>query len=204
MLKNPEVIPLLLHMRWFGQLSASEIHLEISHPNSAQPHWTMQDHGFHKVLWDDVDDSDSSPFRKARLRLEGETSNGMVHNERLFALLEVNLDRLMCGESITFSPIPFGPNGKPNLAHEYKNGRKLKIFLQVAKAIFSHPQGTTWDNPTMVRFIREKAYFENDGLALSWLCELEKLAIIIRPNDLSCAIAMTAERFEQIFGIKIP
>lgn len=104
-IKNPQVVPLLLHMRWFGQSPSSDVQLEVGHPVSEKRREFMTWTKFHRILWDDLDESPNAPYRKARLRLEGKELN-----KDIFALLEVNAADGYNG-TIIFSNFPFGPGG---------------------------------------------------------------------------------------------
>jgi len=201
---NPQVIPFLLQMRWFGQRAGSEIHLEVSHPRSDGRHELVERTKFHKLLWDDVDDSEGAAFRMGRLRLEGNREN-----KKVFAIVWLNIDRpdLLC--SIIFSPVPFGPDGKAILPY---TGDKLEMFFQVARLVLFGGLRTIWTDESLTRELHihktmniPEHEFDSSN-AWFWLGELEKIALVkcCAGEKRSYASVMTSSRFQEVFGIELP
>jgi hypothetical protein len=198
---NPEVIPLLLHMRWFGQSTAENVHLKIHHPCGDNRHeniiWTL----FHRILWDDVDDSRHAPFRKARLRLEGKQYNDYSGRKPLqvdiFAIVELDMARLGSPLNITFSPVRFGTNGKPDLSSHDQ-------LLAIATDILSlYPKGTVWQEGALSSIIGEKNGWGPENPAVPhYISEFEKLRVISGDSQ-KHKLLMSAEEFEKIFGVKL-
>ena len=187
---NVGVIPLMLHMRWFGQPVGRDIHLIVSHPNEAR---NIASTEFHKVLWDDVDESNGAPYRKARLRLEGKQNGRDV-----YALLEFNLDRSLDGGQITFSPVPFGCDGRPKLPKTFR--------LEFAAAAFS--LSGSWKGGALETAIR--VFLGSQPVMNDAIITLLQVGIIECKQDLghysNCVYqtTMIAPHFEEIFGVKLP
>ena len=195
-LDNPHIIPMLLQMRWYGSPASSKLWLKIIHPISLARRADITDTCFHKVLWDDISDSEGQPFRKARLRLEGKRDNNPSAKEDIFALLEIDLDRPRHGISIIFSPVPFGPDGKPKLP----NTPGLIQAISYLLAPDSPNEWTVYDLIGVLR--RETKQIQNVNIG-DLLFELGKIGIA-RQHGNTIYFEMSFDRFINIFGIKLP
>lgn len=210
-LDNPEVIPILLQLRWYGLPVAEKMHLQVSHPQSTDRSANIITTKFHGVLWDDVDDSDTASFRRARLRLKG-----VVDKKIIYALLEdVKLDDLLYAK-ITFSPVPFGIGGRPQLT-KYKK-EQLDLLLRVAKMILSSSDSAIWSERSLAKEMARRGgapdYEFDEHDATFFLGELAKLALVesYSPRSLNQKLLditewkpqMTSSRFEEVFGVKLP
>jgi hypothetical protein len=199
---NPEVIPLLLHMRWYKQKASSDIHLRIMHPRCLDKHVNLFDSTYCRVLWDDVDDGDKVPYRKARLRLEGH-SGFRGSGERLYALLELDFDNPITGKSIVLSPVPFGVNGKPTLS--FRNEEEKGLLLFVAKFILGSDHDIIWNGRTLECELKKFSCLKK-GIDL---LPVNKLVALTEFDFLSPAVdgwkaKRSVKEFEEIFGVKLP
>ncbi len=89
--ENYHNIPFLLNARWLGVPVPSNKHLCVQHPcatNNVLIVPKLLATSFHDVIWDDVDDSESAPCRKARLRLGGKRDG-----KDIFALFSFDMHK---------------------------------------------------------------------------------------------------------------
>lgn len=199
-IENPAVIPLILHAQWFRQSVAKEAHLRVRHALTVQGgggYYSITRH-FHRILWDELDDSKTSPYPKVRLRLKGR------ENDRdFFALLVLDLCHPEAGKSIMYSPLPFGTDGKPILPNLEPNYKAL--FLSVASVILNwEPREDPWMLDGVWKEVRD-SYSVPDftpSQADYYLNELIRLGLA--KYDGAWFPKMTAERFEEVFGIRLP
>lgn len=192
---NPEVIELLLIMGWNGINPPSHKHLEIRYPSAINPSCNHRFATFHKVLWDDVDESKTSPFRKARLRMEGSADG----TPKVFGLLEnINIDDPKKSRpQLTFSPVPFGPDGKPILPYK---GQEREDFLRLAgDLLLGSLQG--WSSMRIEAEINHRC--SSNPIKAVMLENLRKLAVIVVRGGIF-KVTMLSEEFEEIFGVKLP
>jgi len=200
-ISNPQVVPFLLLARWYGQQVGSDMHLAVSHRETADQHSNIVGTKFHKILLDDVDDSERSPFRKARLRLEGkdEVENG------IFGLLEwLDLDRLNTMRScyLKLSPVPFGSDGRPKLPFKDEN---LEFFLKIVSIVLKEPVGYRIDPEKLAEKVQTTLslpYYEfDDSKAWYWLGEMLKLGLVsnLSVRDRIHETTMGLHVFRQIF-----
>ena len=201
---NLHLVPLLLHMRWYGQPSGSDVHLCVSHLESKRYGANKVLSKFHKVLWDDVEDSEKSPCRKARLRLEGK-----LNGEDIFAILEFDMNSPGTTSRITFSPVPFGLNGKPRLP--YRDDKQFALFLQITRIVLDAPGGMVWNDKILAKEVHKRISVPEwefyDSNASFFLGELEKLRVIRRIDNVRYSYEKsfaTGLQFEEIFGVKLP
>lgn len=205
-IRNPNIVPLLLHMRWYNQRPASEIHVEISHPDTAEPNSFIHSTGFHGLLWDDVRRCDASGTRRARLRLEGRRDD-----EDIFALFEFDMGNNY--GTITLSPVPFGLDGKPHLPHV---GENLTEFLRDTATVLSERE---WSSKSLVCRVYELTGRKNYCHTSAWcqLCWMAKLGLVSWPNGVKrrensddmvkngiFTTVMSAKQFGKIFGLRLP
>jgi len=198
---NPEVIDLLLLMRWHGEKPSYKKHLEVIYPSVVSPSCNHRKARFWKITCDDIDDSDSAPFRRARLRMEG-SADGVPE---VYALLEnVNIDNVNDGNStITFAPVPFGAGGKPLLPYKDK---ELSDFLTVAREVLL---GSDWNPEKLFTEIKRISHlFVTEKTRASWavwfLEQFDYLGVTKRDGDNTHWVIMAPQEFENIFGVKLP
>lgn len=208
---NPEVIALLLMLRLNNINPPRNKHLKVEYPSVINPPCNYRFAYFHKIIWDDLDESIVSPFRNARFRMEGNADG----TPQVFALLEnINLDDFDSrNPRLTFSPVPFGIDGKPKLL--IKSGRP-EILLAVAGIILNSTQGKTWNIDELSNEVQrviqcnqlQFGVFE----AIGYFGELERLGVVdiywkdpLSPSRFTkYQPLMTALQFETIFGVKLP
>lgn len=146
--------------------------------------------------------SENRSYRKGTFWLEGNAyAFGTV-----FALLVLNLDKLRRNEdplvSIKFSPVPLGPNGNPPLPKD--------LFLEVALAAFHVDKWSKDGTAEWVKAHISDWVFETLGKRLSddvverSVADLEKIRVVEQVDWHLYHTVMTAERFEEAFGVKLP
>ncbi len=141
LIRNMDMVPFLLQATWLGQGVKSDLQIEVVTPRKDCGDLHVK---FHTVFFDEME---KSPCRRGRLRLEG-----CHDNQDIFALLHIDVDQ-HTNKEITFSPVPFGPNGKPKVP--YKNER-LTRFLDAAKVSTSRP-GNVWTKDSFAKEVCEVA-----------------------------------------------
>ena len=201
-IKNADVIPLLIHMRWYQQATAARVHLRLYHPRYADIHDNLIESSYHKVLWDDVNDSEQFSHPIARLRLEGGTRHA-AGCENLCALLEVDLTNLRYGKSITFSPVPFGVNGKPMLPFV---GEELVQFLYAVKVVLGYGEDISWHGKAILTEL-ERVHVSPDKILKfynTFYEVMEKLDFMEKSECDRFVITRTVGEFEEIFSVKLP
>ena len=200
-IENPSVIPLLVHMRLFCQPAGSSIHLRLTHPEDLNHRANILESTFHTIQGIDFE---KSPYYKVTLRLEGK-----YDGKNLYAILELNLVDPRVGESVTFSPVPFGVNGKPILPNHL---RVNELFLPVARIALGEgaKYAVTWSPGSLAKEVHKilgKPQYEFfDENAWFFLGELEKLALMqcVDKKLKMYKRIITAVQFEETFGVKLP
>jgi len=184
---NWEVVPLLIHMEWYGQRVAHNIHLRISHPESADHHAELFTSEFHKVLWDDI----SEFSRRGRLRLEG-----LHEGKRLFALLDFDMSREGLDSSIMFSPVPFGCDGHPIPPKD--------LPLEIAAGALSiHPQ-SNWSFQELVAHTNALLKCEVDPSDVSTGVIYLLILQAVQRFGSKYRTVMSCGQFERLFGVRLP
>jgi len=204
------MVPFLLQMGWYNQRSASDNHIVIDHPDTADPRSFSNSTEFHSVMWDDVQEAEGRS-RLARLRLAGRREE-----EDIFALFEVDM-RYHNG-TITLSPVPFGLDGRPRLP--YKDD-VLGDFLFKAAVVLSKPG---WSSKELAQRMRSAWQDYTSEKAWFFLCQMRNLGFSHAPttargrldfSELKLAdrrtrmngvfeTAMTAGKFKEVFGLSLP
>jgi hypothetical protein len=114
---NPEVIALHIHAQLHGWKIPQESWLRVHHceDTGRRANGCASEFIVKGLVWDI-----KAPYRKATLILDGK------YRERLFALLDVDLEYPKVGKEIMLSPLPF-ENGRPQLPYK---GEELDLFLE--------------------------------------------------------------------------
>ncbi len=201
-IKNADVIPLLIHMRWYQQATAARVHLRLHHPRYTDTPDNFIESSYHRVLWDDANDSEQFSHPIARLRLEGGTRHA-AGCKNLCALLELDLNDRRYGKSIIFSPVPFGVNGKPMLPF---CGEELVQFLYAAKMVLGSGKNVIWKGTVLLEQLKRASVAEDKILKFynTFYEVMGKLDFMDEPEEDSWIITRTVREFEQIFGVKLP
>ena len=193
---------LQMKMRSRGVPIPKEILLHISCPENDTYHSrTIMESFFVNGIY--FDNSPSTPYKKAVLGLRG----GIVYENILHAMLEVDVADPRRGKSIMLSPLPFGSNGKPQLPFNMEDKLKFRIL---AEFFLCADKETLW---TATNFADAVVFNEgvsnslggfNSGAALYWIKEFVKIGLAERRDDNKGWISiMNGKEFKKIFGLDI-
>lgn len=182
---------LLIGMRLRRQSTPPGISLTVVYPENNEKNAYVRDTAF-RVYGFFIDDSETSPFPKLTLWLDGK-----CRGNPLFGLLTMDLLHPTYGKQITLSPVPFGMDCKPKLPFE---GKELETFLSVARIILLG--GPLWTQ-SLLASKSSFSIFGDVTAAAFFLNQSERLGLTQFIHGAGYKVLMLPQWFEEVFGKKL-
>lgn len=191
--RNPNMVPYLLESFWFGSNIREDLLLEVIYPEwTGEKEMTVNTKGERfMVTGCFIEDGERISRRKVRLWL-----SGTIDGAKIFALADFVLNRPDLSWILTFSPVPFGSDGKPKLPYSAK---ELPNILRLMRVVLS---GNRWDLGSFAKAMEPEVFMvEQIGHILAIA---NGLGLTQHETAFSYKVVMTPSKFETVFGVKLP
>lgn len=195
--RNPEIVPLLFHNRWFGQDGLRKsLWLTVSHTVNLEHGAEIVESKYHTLLGLNFKITEENATRSVVLSLVGEI---FYPATEVFANLQLDLSQPQHNCSITLSPVPLSPDGKPLIPNIPGLQSVIKGLLREPTTEWTYE--VFWDVVSVWVGEQSRILPRRFDVILHVLCTME---IMKRVGHVTCSRDMGKAKIMELFGSQLP